>query len=168
MYAPLFSVESQYFGAEKTNNNNKRKRLFPHRKERHEGLTGYALSVVLLFVSLHAHLVASDNCLQVVLVAELLGNVRPELHPNTTLAWASPWFLLRIGPEHLHHETRLTRLPLLVAVQLPDVVERHVIVREQAAVENEIVASDQGGEWKGREALREEFENSDNIRQPER
>ena len=42
-------------------------------------LTSDAPSIVLHLVSLHADLVTSDNSLQTVLLAELLGDIRAEL-----------------------------------------------------------------------------------------
>lgn len=91
---------------------------------------GDALSVVLLLVTVHADLVTADDGLQAVLVAETLGNVGTELHADTALAGTAAGERLRIGPEHLHHETSLARLLLFVAVELADVVERDVVVRE--------------------------------------
>lgn len=118
---------------------------------------GDALSVVLLLVTLHADLVTADDSLQAVLVAETLCYVGTELHADAALAGAAAGEWLRIGPEHLHHETSLAGLLLLVAVELADVVERDVVVREETAVEDEVLVADQGGKWEGRETFREQL-----------
>ena len=118
---------------------------------------GNALSVVLLLVTIHADLVTADDGLQTVLVAETLGNVRTKLHADTTFAGAATGEWLGIGPEHLHHETGLTGLLLLVAVELANVVKGDVIVREETAVEDEELLANQGGERESRETLREEL-----------
>lgn len=77
---------------------------------------------MLLLIAIHTDLVATDDSLQTVLLAELLGDVGSELHTHATLAGTAAGLRLRVGPEHLHHETGLTRLSLLVSVKLPDVI----------------------------------------------
>lgn len=118
---------------------------------------GDALSVVLLLVTVHANLVTADDGLQTVLVAETLGNVGTELHANTALARAATRERLGICPEHFHHETSLTGLLLLVTVELADVVERDVVVREETAVEDKELLANQRGEREGRETFRKEL-----------
>ncbi|QBZ54283.1 hypothetical protein PoMZ_09979 [Pyricularia oryzae] len=56
------------------------------------------LSVVLFLVTIHAHLVASDDGLEAVLFTEPGSDVRTKLHAHTTLTWASAWLWLRIRP----------------------------------------------------------------------
>ena len=145
MNAPLFSVMSQYFGAENT---------APHVSNRHANIsrgsgfhTGDAPSVVLLLVAIHAHLVAADDGVEAVPLTEPLGDVRAKLQPNTSLAGASSGLVLGIGPEHLHHETGLARLPHLVSIQLPDVVQRDTVVREETAMEHKIFGSNKSCQW---------------------
>ena len=74
MYAPLFSVESQYLGAEKT---------VGYVRYIHElsqtVLTGYAFAVVLDFVTFHPDLMRPNNGFQAIVVAELFRHIRAEL-----------------------------------------------------------------------------------------
>jgi hypothetical protein len=100
---------------------------------------------VLHFVSVHAHLVAADDGLETVLLAELPGDVGTELHAHASLAGPATLLLLGVGPQHLHHQACLARLPLVVSVELADVVEGHVVVGEETAVEDEVFLADQGG-----------------------
>src|ERR1700760_3903252 len=58
IYAPLFSVESQYRGAEKTVFCQIRSRQLDYRADSH--LTCDTAAVVLYFITLHAHLVTSN------------------------------------------------------------------------------------------------------------
>lgn len=126
--------------------------------KRHRLLTCNALSVVLLLVSVHPDLVASDDGLQAVLLAEALGHVGAELHAHAALAGAAAWRRLGVGPQHLHHQAGLAGLSLRVAVQLTDVVKGDVVVREKTAVEHQVLFAHQRGQGQRREALREEFE----------
>lgn len=86
--------------------------------------------IVLNLITIHAHLVTSDDSLQSVLLTELLGDIGAELHTDTTLARPAAGLLLRIGPEHLHHQARLAGLALVVSVELANIVEGDVVVRE--------------------------------------
>lgn len=79
-------------------------------------LTCDTFSVMLFFVTLHTHFMTSNDRFQTVLLAETLRNIRSELHTNTALAGASAGFGLGVGPKHLHHQTSLAGLSLLVAV----------------------------------------------------
>ena len=104
---------------------------------------------MLHIVSIHAHLVAPDDRLQPVPFAEPLRDIRPELETDAPLAWAPAGVVLRVRPQHLHHQPRLPGLPLPVPVQLPNVVERDFVVREEAAVEDEVLVPNQGGQGEG-------------------
>ncbi|CRK35665.1 hypothetical protein BN1708_001297 [Verticillium longisporum] len=115
-------------------------------------------SIVLHLVTIHADFVTADDSLETVVLAELLGDVRAELHADTALAGTTTRLLLGIGPEHLHHETRLARLALLVPVESTDVIEGDLVVGEQTAVQNEILGADEGRQGQGREAFGEELE----------
>lgn len=148
-------MESQYLGAEKTGLVSIWDRQFRFTTA---ALTCDALSVVLDFVTIHTHLVRADDGLETVLLAEALGNIRTELHANTTLAGPTALLVLRIRPEHLHHETSLSRLSLVVAVELADIVKGDVVVGEETAVQDEVLLANEGGERKGREGLGEELE----------
>lgn len=117
-------------------------------------------SVVLFLVSLHPDLVGSDNCLETVVLAETLGHVGSELETNTTLAWSSARCGLRVCPEHLHHQAALTRLALVVPVELADVVQGDLVVREQTSMKNKVFVSDKGGKGKSRERLGEDLEDT--------
>lgn len=86
MYAPLFSVLSQYLGAEKTVTIISKTSL-AHTKEIR--LTGDTSSIVFNFIALHTHFVTSNNSLKAILFAEPLGDVWTKLHTNTPLARSS-------------------------------------------------------------------------------
>ena len=109
------------------------------------GEYGDAATVVLLFVTLHPDLVTSDDGFETILLAEALGDIGSELQTDATLAGSSAGCGLRVGPEHLHHETTLTWLALVMAVELPDVVESDVVVREEAAVKHKVLVADESG-----------------------
>lgn len=111
MYAPLFSVWSQYLGAEKTGN-----LLAKAYKQMNLRLTSDALSAVLLLVAIHADFVAANDGVEPVVVAESLGDIGAELHAHSALARASARHGLGVCPKHLHHQTGLAGLPLGVSV----------------------------------------------------
>lgn len=92
------------------------------------GEDGDTTAVVLDFVALHADLVRADDGLEVVFLAEALGDVRTELQADAALGGAATGQRLGIGPEHLHHEAGLAWLALLEAVQLAHVVESDVVI----------------------------------------
>lgn len=102
-----------------------------------------ALPVVFFLVAVHAHLVTADDRIEAVALTEALRDVGPKLHSHATLAGPSARLGLGIGPQHLHHETRLSRLALLVSIQLPDIVQGDVVVREQATMEDKILGSNE-------------------------
>lgn len=94
-----------------------------------EGLrTSDAPTIVLNFITIHAHFVTSNNSFKAVLLAESLGNVRAELHAHTSLAWSATLLFLGVSPKHLHHQPCLPRLSLGVTVQLSDVIQGDIVV----------------------------------------
>jgi len=105
-------------------------------------LTSDASPVMLDLVPVHPHLVAADDRLQPVALAEALRDIGPELHADAALAGAAAGGRLWVRPQHFHHEAALTWLALLVAVQLADVVERDGVVGEEAAVQDEEFLAD--------------------------
>lgn len=111
-------------------------------------------------VTVHSDLVTSDNRFQSVLLAESLGHVGSELQPHSTLARSSSWCRLRICPEHLHHQSTLSGLFLVVPVELSDVIQCDVVVREQASMKNEVLVADQRGQRQRAERFREELESA--------
>ena len=113
---------------------------------------------MLHLITVHADLVATNNRLKPVVLAEPLGDIRSKLHADTALAGTTTGLLLGIGPQHLHHQTGLTGLALSVPVEFADVVQRDLVVREQTTVQHQVLGSDQGGEGEGGETLREELE----------
>lgn len=119
---------------------------------------GDTATIVLDFVSLHAHLVGSDDSLQAVVLAEPLGDIGSKLKTDTTLAGSTSRLGLRVGPEHLHHQTRLAGLALVVTVEFPDIVQCDLVVGEETAVKNEVLATNQCSQGKGREGLGEDLE----------
>lgn len=153
MYAPRFSVESQYRGAEKTRHVN-----MGEAAKYMVVLTCDAASVVLDFVSIHTDFVTADNSLEAVVLAEALGNIRAELHTNTSFAGTASLLFLGIRPQHLHHETSLARLSLVVSVQLANIIEGDLVVGEETAVEDKILVTDQSGQRQSGETLGEELE----------
>lgn len=81
-----------------------------------------AFSVVLHLISVHADLVTPDDSFEAVLFAELSSDIRAKLHANTSLARPPALFLLRVSPQHLHHQAGLPWLSLVVSVQFPDII----------------------------------------------
>lgn len=115
-------------------------------------------TVMLHFVALHADLVRTNDRLQPVLLTEPLGDIRAELKTNATFAGPTARLRLRIGPEHLHHQTLLSGLPLVVAIQLPDIIQCRVIVGEETTMEHQVFVADQRRQRQGREGLGEHLE----------
>lgn len=107
------------------------------------GRTCDTAPVVLHLIPVHANLVTANDGLQAVLLTESFGNVWTELHTDTTLARPATLLFLRVGPEHLHHETSLARLALIVPVELANVVEGDFVVGEETTVEDEVLLADQ-------------------------
>jgi hypothetical protein len=97
---------------------------------------------VLHLVTIHADLVAADDCLQAVLLAKLPGNVRPELHTNASLTGSPAFLLLGICPQHFHHEACLAGLSLIMSVQLSDIVEGDVVVGKETTVKDKVFPAD--------------------------
>ena len=105
-------------------------------------LTSDASPVMLDLIPVHPHLVAADDRLQSVALAEVLRDVRPELHADAAFAGAAAGGRLWVRPQHFHHKAALAWLALLVAVQLADVVKRDGVVGEEAAVQDEKFLAD--------------------------
>ena len=112
----------------------------------HKPHTSNTPAIVLDLVTIHAHLVTSDNSFKAILFAKLLGDIRAELHTNTSLARSSTRLILGISPQHFHHQTSLTRLSLVVSVQFADVVQSNVVVREETTMKNKILLANKRGE----------------------
>ncbi len=74
MYAPLFSVLSQYLGAEKTTIES-----VLESPMRWEKLTSDASTVVLHLVALHPHLMTSDDGLESICFTKSLRHIWPKL-----------------------------------------------------------------------------------------
>lgn len=77
---------------------------------------------MLNLIPVHAHLVAANDCLEAVVVTEPLGDVGAKLQANTSLAWPTTVLLLRVCPQHLHHQAGLARLSLIMSVELSDII----------------------------------------------
>ena len=95
-----------------------------------------AASLVLFFITTHAHLVTTQHSCDTVELAPCLGDVGTEPETHTALGRVTSWCSLRVAPEQLHHETLLTRLPDLEAVDGTNIVERHAILGEETAVDD--------------------------------
>lgn len=122
------------------------------------GEDGDTASVVLDLVTLHADLVRTDNGLETVFLTEPLGDIGTELETNASLAGSTARCRLRVCPEHLHHQTLLAGLALVVSVQFPDVVQGCVVVREETTVQNQVFAANQSGQGQSGERLGEDLE----------
>jgi hypothetical protein len=83
---------------------------------------------VLLLITIHANFVAANDSIQAILVAESLRHIRAELHADASLAGTSARGSLGICPQHLHHQTRLARLPLGVPIQLANVIKSYIVI----------------------------------------
>ena len=165
IYAPLFSVVSQYFGAEKTafvlvsiRFHQIRSLSFSQIGAKCRKLTCNTPPIMLDLVPLHPNLVTPNHSLEPILLTKPLRDIGPKLQPDTPLARAPPILRLRIRPQHLHHEAGLPRLPLPMPVQLPDIVETGLVVAEQPAVQRQVLLPDQRRERQRAEALGEELE----------
>lgn len=113
------------------------------------GHTCDAPAVVLDFVTIHANLVTTDDSVETVLLTEALSDIGSELKSDTTFAGSATFFLLRISPEHLHHQARLAWLALVVPVELANIVQCYAVVREEATVENKVLGANQCCEGQG-------------------
>lgn len=110
------------------------------------GENGNTTTIVLDFVALHAHLVRTNDSLQTIVLTEALGDIGTELKTNTALTGSTAWHSLRVGPEHLHHQTLLTRLSLVVTVKFADIVEGDLVIGEQTTVKNQVLITNQSGQ----------------------
>lgn len=117
-----------------------------------------ATTIVFDLVTAHAHLVGANDSLQAVVFTEALGHIRAELETDTTLAGTATNLGLRVCPEHLHHQARLARLPLVVAVELADIIQLDLVIGEETTVQDKVLVTNQGGQWQGREGLGEHLE----------
>lgn len=117
-------------------------------------------SVMLNLVTVHADLVRTDDGLETVVLTEPFGDIRTELESNTSLAGPTARRRLRVGPQHLHHQTLLPGLPLVVSVQFSDVIQSRLVVGEETAVQDQVLAANQGSQRQSREGLREDLEHS--------
>jgi hypothetical protein len=117
-----------------------------------------ASAVMLHFITVHTDFMTANDCLQTILLTELPGDIRTELHTDTPLAGPATFLLLRICPEHLHHQTSLSRLPLVVSVEFPNVIQGDVVVGEEATVEHEVLLAHECCQRQCGETLREQLE----------
>ena len=81
----------------------------------------------------------ANNVVQLIVVKELPRDIRSELAPDASLAWRPAQHGLRIGPEQLAHDPLLGRLP--ASFRGTDVVQRDVVLGEQAAMHHQHLAS---------------------------
>jgi hypothetical protein len=122
------------------------------------GKDGDTAAIMLDLITAHAHLVGPDDSLKSVVLTESLGHIRTKLKTDTTLARAAAGVGLGVCPEHLHHETCLAGLPLVVTVELANIIQLNLVIREKTAVEDKVLVTNQGGQWEGREGLGEDLE----------
>lgn len=108
-----------------------------------------ATTIVFDLVTAHAHLVGANDSLQAVVFTEALGHIRTKLETDTALAGTAAGLGLRVCPEHLHHQARLARLPLVVAVELADIIQLDLVIGEKTTVQDKVLVTDQGGQWQG-------------------
>lgn len=88
------------------------------------------LPIVLFLVSFHSNFVTANDSIQAVVVTEPLGDIRSKLHTDTSLTWSAARFRLRVSPKHLHHQPSLTWLALVVSVELANIIQGNLIIRE--------------------------------------
>lgn len=93
---------------------------------------------MLLLVAFHSNLMAANDGLQTVVFTESLGDVRSKLHSNTSLAGPTTRFGLWVCPQHFHHQSCLARLPLVVPIELSNIIQGDLIIREQATVQYKV------------------------------
>lgn len=122
------------------------------------GKDGDATTIVFNLVTAHPHLVGANDSLQAVVFAEALGHIRAKLETDTTLAGAATNLGLRVCPEHLHHQAGLAGLPLVVAVELADIIQLDLVIGEETTVQDKVLVANQGGQWQSRERLGEHLE----------
>lgn len=113
------------------------------------GKDGDATTIVFNLVTAHPHLVGANDSLQAVVFTEALGHIRTKLETDTALAGTAAGLGLRVCPEHLHHQARLARLPLVVAVELADIIQLDLVIGEKTTVQDKVLVTDQGGQWQG-------------------
>lgn len=81
-----------------------------------------------------AHLMAADDEVEAIGIQESLGDVGSKLNPAAALARCTALLWLGVTPEDVAHDARVWWLP--EAVHLPDIVQRHPILVEQAAMQH--------------------------------
>ena len=93
---------------------------------------GDALSILHHLVALGLDLVRTNDVVEAVLLQEGLGDVGTVLDAHASLRLGAAVRVLRVRPHQIAHEAVLGRLS--VAVDLADVVQRHVVLAKEAAV----------------------------------
>eukprot|EP00962_Isochrysis_galbana_P021762 scaffold6436_cov113-Isochrysis_galbana.AAC.3 len=81
----------------------------------------------------------ADHKLEVVALEEIRRHVGTEGEADTPFARRAARTRLRVGPKDLRHKTLIRRLA--PPVDLPDVVDRHVVARKEAAMHDQHLAT---------------------------
>lgn len=115
---------------------------------------------MLNLVAIHSDFMTTNDGVEAVPFAESSRNVRAKLQANSALAGATSRQRLRVGPQHLHHQTTLAWLPLLVPVQFPHIVQGNIVVGEQAAMQNKVLLANESRKRQCRERLGENLEDA--------
>jgi hypothetical protein len=101
------------------------------------------------------HLVAAHEQLQAVALQECPSNIRPEAHAHAALGAGPAHARVRVAPQHLAHEALVRRLS--EAVDCAQLIQRHVVAREEAAVDDEHLFAQNRAERQAAEELLEEL-----------
>mmetsp|Transcript_61071 Transcript_61071/g.158536 ORF Transcript_61071/g.158536 Transcript_61071/m.158536 type:complete len:391 (+) Transcript_61071:340-1512(+) len=106
-------------------------------------------------VPLFLHLVATDHQLEVVGLQEILSHVPAERDPDAALRRCAAEARLGIAPQQLGHQAFVGWLT--VAVDLPDLVQRHAVARKQTSMHNKNLAVDAMAQGQYTERLAKEL-----------
>ena len=81
----------------------------------------------------------ADDVVQMIVVKELPGDIRPKLATHAPFTWRSAKHGLRVGPQQFAHNPLLWWLP--ASFRGADVVQRDVVLGEQAPMHHQHLAS---------------------------
>mmetsp|Transcript_13091 Transcript_13091/g.28852 ORF Transcript_13091/g.28852 Transcript_13091/m.28852 type:complete len:265 (-) Transcript_13091:1041-1835(-) len=110
---------------------------------------------VLDFIPLLLHLVAADDEFEVICLKEVGRHILPKRYANAPLGSHAAVARLRVAPEHLCHQALIRRLA--VSIHLPDRVQRNVVLREEASMDNKDFRVDDVAQRKEAKRLAEQL-----------
>ena len=97
----------------------------------------------------------ADDVVQLIVVKELPGDIRPKLATHAPFTWRSAKHGLGVGPQQLTHDPLLRRLP--ASFRGTDVVQHDVVLGEQAPVHHQHLACQAVTQWQPVVHLREQL-----------